>query len=140
MKYSNKIYVLISALIMMAVGSFIAFAPVDYLASLSTSTANVPMNPFNNPPVNLLSDLRGMGGMLLVLSVYILSSFFRTLWLPNAILVSTLVYTAFLVFRSIGFVLDGFPNLALMLAYIIEMILAASGFWLIQRNKNIHTS
>lgn len=118
----NSIYLCVAGLVMVIVGSYIALTPNDYLRSLGVAIE------FNS--VNLLSDLRGIGGMLLVMGSTIFLSTFRKNLQPAALLMSTLVYGAFFIFRTVGFVFDGLPSVALIAAYWIEFILALMGMWL----------
>jgi len=130
----NKTYLFIAGLIMLIIGAYIAFAPIEYLASLSETMADIPNNlqQDNTPSVAMLSDLRGMGGMLLLLGTYIFASTFRKAWFHSALLVSTLVYAAFVIFRTLGFLLDGLPQMELMIAYLIEWVMALAGIVLLK--------
>lgn len=130
--YTSKSYLFISGFIMMIVGGFIALAPSDYLASMNGMDGGTGFYLSTVPSLNMLSDLRGMGGTLLVLSLYIFLSAFRNSWQPVALLVSTMVYASFFVFRSLGFLLDGFPGIGLMIAYVIEFALAYIGLLLVR--------
>ena len=123
----NKFYYFVSGLTMLFVGSFIALAPNEYLMSMGTqpfkaSSSGLPQG--NVASTNLISDLRGMGGMLLFLGTYVFISTFKTTWRHSARLISTLVYSAFVVFRTASFIFEGLPSMGILIAYFVEMILA----------------
>ncbi len=124
-----KGYLLLAGTVMMVVGSYMAITTAAYLATMTTP--DVPAS------INLLSDLRGMGGVLLILGGYVLMSTFRITWQNSALVISITVYASFVIFRSLGFVLDGFPDTAIMTAYMIEAILAIVGVILIKRNLSV---
>ena len=115
-------YLLIAGLIMMLVGSYIAITTLDYVTVMSAEDI-VPSN-------NMLSDLRGMGGMLLVLGAYVLIGSFRINWQQPALIIAVGFFTSFVVFRNLGFVLDGWPDTSIMIAYWVEVVMAASGVWI----------
>lgn len=122
-----KSYLSIAGLVMMMVGIYIAINTADYMAAMTT------LNAENlEPSINMLSDLRGMGGMLFVLGTYVSISVFQQEWQKPALMIGTLVYAAFVLFRSLGFIVDGLPEMTIMLAYLIEMVLAALGVLLLR--------
>ncbi len=115
-------YLLIAGLIMMLVGSYIAITTLNYVTVMSAEDIV--------PSTNMLSDLRGMGGMLLVLGAYVLIGSFRINWQQPALIIAVGVFTSFVVFRNLGFVLDGWPDTSIMIAYWVEVVMAASGVWI----------
>lgn len=123
-------YTIIAGLTLVTVGSYIALSPADYVVSLGESST---------PSTGLVSDLRGMGGMMLFLGVFIVTSVFRASLRYPALLISTIVYTAFVAFRLSGFVLDGLPQMTILYAFIIECIFAFIGGAMLIRN-NIHAA
>lgn len=120
-----KSYLFIAGLIMSLVGCYIAILTVEYVAA---------MNPAGiKPSTNMLSDLRGMGGTLLMLGCYIFISTFRKAWWQAALRIATAVYMAFVVFRSIGILLDGLPDMPILVAYDIETVMACWGLFLMRK-------
>lgn len=115
-------YLLVAGLIMMLVGSYIAITTLDYVAVMSAGDTV--------PSTNMLSDLRGMGGILLVLGTYVLIGSFRINWQQPALIIAVGVFASFVVFRNLGFVLDGWPDTSIMIAYWVEVVMAASGVWI----------
>lgn len=73
----NKFYLFVAGLTMLLVGSFIALAPNEYLMSMAAQpdqafSSGSPQG--NVTSTNLISDLRGMGGMggmLLFIGTYV---------------------------------------------------------------------
>ncbi len=105
-----------------------AITPVSYLTSMASE-------PAIESSLGLISDLRGLGGTLIFLGTFMFYSIFKPLQLTHAINLSVLVYSAFVVFRSIGFIMDGLPGVMMTLAVSIEAGLAFWGLWLL----NTHT-
>lgn len=118
-------YLFIAGLVMISVGVYIAVMTTDYMAAMTAQNAV--------PSINMLSDLRGMGGLLLVLGIYVIVSVFRKTWQKSSLMIATAVYISFVIFRSLSFVLDGMPEMAIMAAYLIEFALAALGVLLIKQ-------
>lgn len=133
----NKFYLFVSGLIMLLVGGFIALAPYEYLMSMDAQSemAFLGLSQGNVASTNLMSDLRGMGGMLLFIGVYVLTSTYKMAWRHSALLISTLVYTAFVIFRTTGFIFEGFPSIGIITAYFIELAIAGIGVFLIKTNR-----
>lgn len=120
----TKTYLFIAGLVMTLVGTYIAINTTEYMGAM------LPSNTV--PSVNMLSDLRGMGGMLLVLGIYVFISTFRKAWWQSALMVATAVYASFLIFRSLSLALDGLPEMTIIIAYFIEAALATLGILLIE--------
>lgn len=132
MNLIQRSYVFVAGVAMMGIGAYTALSPAAYVASLqSTALADATLSP----GVNLLSDLRGMGGLLLTASVFIVLSAFQSAWLRSAMVLSTVIYSVFVVFRVLGIVLDGLPETALMLALAIECVLSLLGFLLLAKTR-----
>ena len=131
--YSQKSYLFIAGLMMMAVGIYVGVMPGDYLAGMVIEgelDVHPALNRSSPSSLNMLSELRGMGGLLLVFSIYILMSMFKISWRQTALFIAVMVYASFFVFRTLGFVLDGFPGAAVMLAYVIEVVMTLAGILL----------
>lgn len=123
---------------MLLVGSFIALAPNEYLMSMAAQpdqafSSGLPQG--NVTSTNLISDLRGMGGMLLFTGTYVFISTFKAAWRHPELVISTLVYSAFVVFRTTGFIFEGFPSMGILTAYFIELVIALIGLFLMKKKK-----
>lgn len=110
-----------------------AFTPYSYLTSMASA-------PAIESSLELISDLRGLGGTLIFLGTFIGYSIFKLPQLTNAINLSVLIYSAFVVFRVIGFLLDGLPGVIVTIAVSIEAGLAFWGLWLLKSNTKLHPS
>ena len=131
-------YLLISGLIIILVGGFISLTPNDYLASMNVQSGMDLNGSFNKnvePSVSLLSDLRGMGGMMFVIGLYVFMANFRKELIKSAVIMSVIVYTSFVVFRSLSFMLDGMPQIEITVAFSIELIMACLGLLLLFQKK-----
>lgn len=123
----NKIqivYLCLSGLVMLLVGVYIGVTTNIYYSDLNGA--------LYAPSTNLLSDLRGMGGLILVMGAYIFSSVFVLSWRKNALFISVLIYSSFVFFRVIAVVVDGVPGVAIGLAWLIELAFATTGYALIK--------
>lgn len=135
--YLRGSFLFVSGLVMIAVGFYIGLLPNSYFAAINMKTVSMEniseLNTTISP--NVLSDLRGMGGMLLIFGVIVfLSTFFRS-WQHTSMIVATTVYVSFVLFRLLGFIIDGLPAFQIMLAFYTEMALAVAGIIIILLNK-----
>nr|WP_279576311.1 DUF4345 domain-containing protein [Thiomicrorhabdus marina] len=87
-------------------------------------------------PISLLSDLRAMGGMMLVIGLYILMANFQKDLMKSAVFISAVFYTTFSVFKTLSIMLDGTPQFEILLAFLIELMMAFSGLLLIFLTKH----
>jgi hypothetical protein len=124
----TKTYLFIASLVMMLVGVYIAITTNDYMAAMTSSDASAS--------VNMMSDLRGMGGLLLVLGAYVFVSVYRRQWWQPALNITTVVYLTFVIFRSLSFILDGLPDVMILAAYSVEVVLAGLGVVLIKTSNS----
>ena len=123
----TKSYLFIAGLVMALVGSYIALSTPEYFEV---------MNPLSKvPSTNMQSDLRGMGGMLLVLGLYALISIIHKAWRYSALTLATAVYAIFIAFRTLSYILDGLPEMTIIIAYLIEVVLAVCGVFLLRKNE-----
>ena len=132
------IYLLFAGLTMLMVGAYIALTPNDYFATMNPDI--MPINKFDAPPLSLaskdmLSDLRGMGGMLLFVGAFALFSVFKVQWRISALITSTLVFSAYVSMRSLGFLFDGLPSAPILIAYGIELVFALLGMALLLKRE-----
>jgi hypothetical protein len=126
MKKSIMLYLFLSGLTLIAVGSFISFTPSFYLAQfIQTSELSA----------DILSEMRGMGGTMSVFDLFILVGSFKTKLTKTALSMSILIFSSFFVFRCVGIVVDGMPNNAILAALGLEMVFAGLGItlWLNRR-------
>ena len=132
------IYLTISGMTMLLVGTFIALTPYDYINTLipnqiQSSSNNIISNLVIS--VDMLSDLRGMGGMLLFFGVFTVVSAFKSQLRSSALISSTLVFSAYSAMRSFSFLVDGIPSLTILIAYGIEMSIVFWGIALLSKHK-----
>lgn len=117
------IYLFLAGTTLLLVGSFISLFPSSYLQQF-----NIVVEGSRN---DFISEIRGMGGGLLVFGLYIITSI---AWKRNqdmALTLSSLVFTAFVMFRLISLLFDGVPGQGVFVALLIEMILAVCAVSLI---------
>jgi hypothetical protein len=123
------VYCALAGITVMSVGAWMGFTPVAYLTGLGADNLA--------SAAGLLNDLRGMGGMMLVLGAFIALGAWRQSQRQAAVVVAVLIYAAFTVFRPIGFMLDGQPQAGLMIAWTVELIFALCGWAVLARqNQN----
>jgi len=123
----SKIYLFISGTLIMLVGFYISIMTIEYLDAMTLNKAQLS--------INMMSDLRGMGGLLFVMGGVVFLSQFFSKWQLIGGMVSVVVFASFVVFRSIAIVLDGVPDTVILVAYLIEFVLALFGFLLIKRQS-----
>ena len=111
----NKLYLFIAGLILVLVGSYIGFLPGDYLIQLFGD------NEFS---LDSLSEMRGMGGSLLVIGLFVISAAFIKRIESPALVISALIYGSFSVFRLLGMLIDGQPSSSILFAFSIELLMA----------------
>ncbi len=112
----NRLYLFMAGLILILVGSFIGFLPTEYL------TQFFDRGQFN---IDVLSEMRGMGGSLFVMGLFVFSATFIKRIENSALIISALIYCSFSIFRFLGFTLEGVPSTGILIAFSIEILLAA---------------
>jgi len=110
----QSIYLAFSGILLLAIGAFIAIWPLEYLSQFKL--ARVEMQS------SFLSELRGMGGTLLIFSLFILWSVTQKKLQYTALIISSLIFSAFVIFRVIGIIFDGMPEQGILIALMIEII------------------
>lgn len=129
-----KTYLFTSGLIIILVGAYISFMPNEYLISMNVSLGvelNGGIDKNLGPSASFLSDLRAMGGLMFSMGLYVFIATFRKVSIKSAVLISVAFYIVFIVFRTLSFMLDGIPSLEIMVAFLIELMLAFWGLFLI---------
>jgi len=111
----RTIYLCFAGLILILVGSFIGFLPGDYLTQF-----------FDNNEFSLdsLSEMRGMGGSLFILGLFIVAGAFIIRIENTALIISALIFGSFSIFRLLGILLDGVPSQSILIALSIELVFA----------------
>ncbi len=111
----SKLYLFIAGLILVLVGSYIGFLPGDYLTQL-----------FGDKEFSFdsLSEMRGMGGSLFVIGLFVFSAAFIKRIESPALVISILIFGSFCVFRLLGMLVDGLPTSSILFAFSIELLMA----------------
>ncbi len=63
---------------------------------------------------------------------YAFISMLKTTWRQSALLISTLVYSAFVVFRTAAYIFEGLSSMSILIAYIVETVSALVGIFLMK--------
>lgn len=105
----------ISGITAIIIGIGVTFLPVVF-----QSYIGIHLDPND---INLLSETRGAGGVLLVVGVYILIGIFRSRITQLSLLLSTVFYLGYALGRTFGLVTDGLANQSLIIAFIAELII-----------------
>jgi len=123
MNKSTKIYVFLAGITLVLIGAYISLTPFQYLSQFDLT---------NEISVELMSEMRGMGGALLVFGIFAFMATFVEQIAKTALTISILIFTSFFMFRCIGVVIDGVPSHAILIALGIEMLFAICGIliWL----------
>ena len=123
MHKSIMLYLFFGGLTLIVVGAFISFTPSLYLFQF------VPASQIN---IDILSEMRGMGGSLLVIGLFIVVGSFYVKLTKTALSMSVLIFCSFALFRCIGIAIDGVPSNGILIALGVELAFAVLGiiFWL----------
>ncbi|GAB5500101.1 MAG: hypothetical protein PsegKO_24120 [Pseudohongiellaceae bacterium] len=119
----RKTFLILAGFVLVVIGSYIGLAPDLYFASFNAGAL---------PPTSFQSELRGMGGGLMVFGVLALFAARVERIELTALTAVTLVFAAFACFRVISLVIDGLPDAAVLLALAIEALFAAVGLYLLR--------
>lgn len=123
MHKSIMLYLFLGGLTLIVVGAFISFTPSLYLSQF------VQASQIN---IDILSEMRGMGGSLLAIGIFIVVGSFYVKLTKTALSMSVLIFSSFFLFRCVGIVVDGVPNKGILAALGVELIFAVLGIilWL----------
>lgn len=105
----------ISGLTAVVIGLCILIAPYTFYASYGIALGQDP---------NLLSELRAPGAGLAAFGAIMLAGLVQAAFAPIAIVVACTVYLAFPVGRLVSLALDGTPSESILVALMIELIIA----------------
>ncbi len=125
-----KIYLFLAGVVLILVGGFIAVLPSQYIGKFAIENYNQ----------DLLSELRGLGGSLFFTGTFILLGAFLKKIANSALVVSLLVFSSFVFFRTLGLIIDGTPNYGIIAALIIEIVLLMFGLVLLKNSSKPNTS
>ena len=114
-------YLLLSGLILITIGAYISLTPTAYLAQFDLEVVD---------STNFYSDLRAMGGCLVVFGLLALWGVFHLPVRPFSLLTTSIIFSTYVVFRIVAFIMDGFPGSMILLATAIEIVFAATGWYL----------
>ena len=113
-----NIYIFISALLLLLIGGFISISPTKYLLQFQEQLVS---------SVELLSELRGMGGMLVGFSTLAFVSLFAKELKKTSLISLIIIFSSFSIFRVFGIIMDGLPNSSILIALSIEIIFTFLG-------------
>ena len=119
MKPVTSILLIVSGLLLLAIGGTILFVPHAFYASDGIVLGTDP---------SLLSEIRAPGGLLATSGLFILAGVFRPTLRSFALMLTILVYGSFGLSRLVGLALDGMPSNSLAIATVIELVMAGIGF------------
>lgn len=123
----TKIVLIIAGIIGMAVGFGLLFFPVSFEASAGISLNN---------DIDLLSDIRAMGGSLLICGILIFSGVFKKSMIRYSLFLAVVIYLSYGFSRIYAMFVDGVPNQSFIIVTISEMVigsLAALAFYQFSR-------
>ena len=121
------IFLFVSGLLLLAIGSTILLVPHTFYASDGIMLGNDP---------SLLSEIRAPGGLLASSGLLIILGAFRAHLRSLSITLTMLVYGAFGLSRLVGFTLDGIPSDNLVMATGVELTMAAIGLVILCRQPS----
>lgn len=112
----TKIILIVAGIIGMAVGLGLLFFPVSFEAS-----AGIILNK----DVNLLSDIRAMGGNVLISGILIFSGVLKKSLTAYSLFLAVVIYLSYGFSRVYAICVDGLPNQSFMVVTIAEIIIGS---------------
>ena len=103
------------------IGAYISLTPTAYLAQFDLEIVG---------STNFYSDLRAMGGCLVVFGGLAIWGAFHLPARPLSMFTTNIIFSTYVVFRIFAFVMDGFPSSMILLATAIEVVFAVTGWYL----------
>ena len=122
-----KTILLISGLVSVLIGSGILFAPFDFFGVNDIVLSN---------DSSLLNEIRSLGGMLLASGMLIMLGAFIPKLTFTSILVSILLYFAYVGSRIFSIVVDGIPSQGLLVSLAVELLLGCLGLFALVQYRN----
>ena len=119
-----KILLIVSGIIGIGIGFALLFFPVAFEASAGIHLGE---------DVNLLSETRSPGGVLLVGGVIILLGAFISKLTYTSIQLSSLIYLSYGLSRIVSIIFDGIPNESLIIALAIELLVGLISLFVLIR-------
>jgi hypothetical protein len=109
-----KIVLLVSGITALIIGSCLLFIPVTFQASAGIELGNDP---------GLLSEMRGPGALILTSGMVMIAGAFVFEITLTALILSTLLYSAYGIARLLSLAVDGTPTPAIIAAMVAEFII-----------------
>lgn len=125
-----KIYLFVSGLILLAIGSLTTFNPIGIKANEGIEIAG---------NASALNDVRSFGTLLLATAILSFIGSFKTSIRKSASIAIFLLFLALGIGRTISIILDGMPSDGMVKATGLEIILGITGLvlFLINNKKNL---
>ena len=121
------IFLVLSGLLLLTIGSAILLIPHAFYSSDGILLGNDP---------SLLSEIRASGGLLAGGALIILSGTVRPTLRLLAVTISVLIYGSFGLSRLLGMAVDGMPSSNLLMATVVELIVASLGLIILYRQPS----
>lgn len=118
----------VSGLVALAIGSAILAAPAAFYAGYGIVLGD---------DINLLSELQGMGGVLLGSGLLIVAGAFVPSLAFAATLASTLLYLSYAASRAFGMAVHGMPSAMIVAAAAVELVLGLAGAFALYRYREV---
>ncbi len=109
-----KVVLLVSGITALIIGSCLLFIPVTFQASAGIELGNDP---------GLLSEMRGPGAIILISGMVMIAGAFVFEITLTALILSTLLYSAYGIARLLSLAVDGTPTPAIIAAMVAEFII-----------------
>jgi len=122
------VFLFLSGVTGIYIGFSLLFTPIEFEAS-----AGIPV--VNN--VNLLSEIRSSGGILLAAGFIIALGAFRPEITRTALIISSLFYLGYGISRSVAILFDGAPDTSLIAVTLAELIIGAISLVLLRSHSYI---
>ena len=133
MEYSRAIKVLqsVAGITGMIIGVGMTFFPIAFQSSVDISLGD---------DINLLSETRAAGSLLLVGSAIILWSVFKHQWRAVGLVLTVLIYFGYGFGRTVSIFFDGMPNQSILAALIAELVIGGVAGYLLWNTPKVVNS
>ena len=129
-KVTTRVFLALSGLLLNLIAIMLLVQPIPFFESNGIVVEASP---------SLLSEIKAPGGLLLSIGLMILFSTFSSEWsvILRATRLTILVYASYGIVRIYSFLVDGIPTPGIVVAAIIELLIAAVGILLFLSLKKL---
>lgn len=132
MEYSKAVKALqfIAGTVGLIIGAGMTFSPIAFQSSAGITLGD---------NISLLSETRSPGSLLLIGSIIILASVFKSKLRYIGLVLTSLMYLGYGFGRTISLIVDGVPHQSLLIALVLELIVGGIALYILWHSDNTST-